>query len=158
MEIRGSKITSGIPKIFGKYMSSKWFNKVLSNLWLCNDTPPIHCNRSSMIWPLVKASNKHMEENFNLSWLSCPDELMVACLNERCPNWVCVKRKPHPFGNKYHTISCCLLKSIYKMELVETEKDLPKEGIIQSQNLRAWWVLVICQPSLSLRKKMSMEW
>ncbi len=67
-----------------------------------------------------------MMEHFNLSWLSCLDELMVAFLNEHCLNWVCMKRKPHPFCNEYHTIACCLSKIIYPMELIETDKDRPK--------------------------------
>ncbi len=81
-----------------------------------------------MIRSLIQAFNNHMEEYFNPSWLNCLDELMVSFLNEHCPNWVCIKRKPHPFGNEYHTIVCCLSKIIFRMELVETEKDRPKEG------------------------------
>ncbi len=81
-----------------------------------------------MIRPLINAFNKHMTENFNPLWLSCLDESMVAFLNKHCPNWVCMKRKLHPFGNEYHTNACCLSKIIYQMELVETGKDCPKEG------------------------------
>ncbi len=116
------------PPCCGKYMSGKRFGVILSNLWLCNDLPPTYRDRSWRIYPLVNAFNKQMTENFNWSWLSCLDESMVAFLNEHCPNWVCVKRKPNLFGNRYHTIVCCLSKIIYQMELVETDKDHPKEG------------------------------
>ncbi len=109
-------------------MSGKRFSSLQSNLWLSNDPPPPHRNRSWMLHPLIDAFNKHMAEHFNTLWSSCLNESMVAFLNEHCPKWVCVKRKPHPFGNEYHTIACCLSKIIYQMELVETEKDRPKEG------------------------------
>ena len=38
-----------------------------------------------------------------------------------------VKRKPHPFGNEYHTIACCLTHLIFYVELVEG-KDRPTVG------------------------------
>ncbi len=81
-----------------------------------------------MIRDLIQAFNDHMEAVFDPSWLSCLDESMVAYMNEFAPNWVCVKRKPHPFGNEYHSIACCISKILYRIELVETQKDRPKEG------------------------------
>jgi hypothetical protein len=81
-----------------------------------------------MIRDMVKLFNDHMEAIFNPSWLTCLDESMVVFQNEFAPNWVCIKRKPHPFGNEWHTIACCISKIIFRIELVETEKDRPKEG------------------------------
>ncbi len=49
-------------------------------------------------------------------------------MNEFAPNWVCVKCKQSPFGNKYLLITCCTSKILYQIELVETQKDRPKEG------------------------------
>ena len=37
------------------------------------------------------------------------------------------KRKPHPFGNEYHTIACCDTHIIFFVELVEG-KDRPTVG------------------------------
>ncbi len=100
----------------------------MSHLCLCNDNPPEYRDCSWAIRPLIAAFNEHMETCFDPSWLTCLDESMVAFLNEHSPNWVCIKRKPHPYGNEYHTIACCMSKIIFRMELVETEKDRPKEG------------------------------
>ena len=36
-----------------------------------------------------------------------------------------VSRKPHPFGNNYHTIACAKYKVIYNVEIVEG-KDRPR--------------------------------
>ncbi len=109
-------------------MSRSQIKDITSNLCLSNETPPLYCNRAWLIPPLIDAFNNYMESCFELSWLNCLDESMVSFLNKHCPNWVCVKHKPYPFGNEYHTIACCLSKIIFRMELVETEKDCPKEG------------------------------
>ncbi len=104
------------------------FKDILSNIQLYNNPHPNYHNRSWMIHPLIQAFNDQMEECFNPSWLNCLDESMVAFLNKHCPNWVRIKRKPHPLENEYHTIACCLSKIIFCMELVEMEKDSPKGG------------------------------
>ena len=43
-----------------------------------------------------------------------------------CPGWMFVPRKPHPFGNEYHTIADALTMIIWGIELVEG-KDQPKD-------------------------------
>ena len=56
---------------------------------------------------------EHMIESFNdnykgeyvPSWLNCLDELMNSFLDKFCPGFMCVPRKPHPFGNEYHSIA-----------------------------------------------------
>mmetsp|Transcript_20329 Transcript_20329/g.42341 ORF Transcript_20329/g.42341 Transcript_20329/m.42341 type:complete len:172 (-) Transcript_20329:1150-1665(-) len=96
------------PPKCSKFMSRNLVKDILAKLWLSNDPPPIHHDRAWAICPLIKSFNDYMESSFEPSWLTCLDESMVAFLNEHCPNWVCVKRKPHPFGNEYHMIACCL--------------------------------------------------
>ena len=52
---------------------------------------------------------------------------MSGWLNKwTCPGWVFCPRKPHPFGNEYHTICCGLSGILFDMEMVEG-KDQPKE-------------------------------
>ena len=51
---------------------------------------------------------------------------MVAFLNKYAPGWTAVKRKPHPFGNKYNTILDYICKIIFHMEIREG-KDQPTE-------------------------------
>ena len=43
-----------------------------------------------------------------------------------CPGWMYVPRKPHHFGNEYHTICCGYSGVLFDLELVEG-KDAPKE-------------------------------
>ena len=52
---------------------------------------------------------------------------MMAWLSKwTCPGWMYVPRKPHPTGNKFHTICCGLTNIMLGIEIVE-EKDEPKE-------------------------------
>lgn len=68
-----------------------------------------------------------MQAVFNPSWLTCLDESMVIFFNAFAPGWMNVKRKPHPFGNEYHTIACADTHIIFYVEIVEG-KDKPSEG------------------------------
>jgi hypothetical protein len=69
--------------------------------------------------------NKNMKEQFVPSHELCLDESMVAWINKwTCPGWVHLPRKPHPFGNEYHTFACATTKIVFCVELVEG-KDRP---------------------------------
>lgn len=73
----------------------------------------------------IEAWCQNMERKFNPGWRVCLDESMVAWLERwTCPGWMNLPRKPHPFGNQYHTIACGLTHVIFKLELVEG-KDRP---------------------------------
>ena len=78
---------------------------------------------------MLEAFNDHMEENYFPSWLNCLDESMSSWLSKYCPGFMCVPRKPHPFGNEYHSI--CDGDDgkpiMWKIRLVEG-KDLPKKS------------------------------
>ncbi len=95
---------------WGKFMSHNHDKEIISNLCLWNDQPPIYCGHSWAICPLTTAFNKHMESSFEPSWQSCLDKSIVSFLNDHCPNWVCVKCKPPPFGNKYHPLPAASAK------------------------------------------------
>ena len=76
---------------------------------------------------MIKLFNKHMAEVFVPSWVSCLDKSMSIWFNKfTCPGWMFVPRKPHPFGNEYHSICCGLSGVMFAIELVEG-KDRPKE-------------------------------
>ena len=75
----------------------------------------------------MEAFNKKMKDLFDPSWLTCLNESMVVFTNAYCPGWMNVKRKPHPFGNEYHTIACCQSHIIFHVEMVEG-KDRPTQG------------------------------
>ena len=63
--------------------------------------------------------NKNMVDEFSPSWVSVLDESMIKCLNKYCPGVMCVGRKPHPFGNERHTISCALTSILFRALIVE---------------------------------------
>ena len=90
-----------------------------------------------------------MTENFSPSWISCLDESMSVWHNRyTAPGWMFVPRKPHPFGNEYHTICCGLSGILYSLELVEG-KDRPAElGAEEYSNLGATvgLMLRVCKP------------
>ena len=50
-----------------------------------------------------------------------------------CPGWIMVPRKPHLFGNEYHTIVCGLSRILFGLELVEGE-DEPDENPSEPNN------------------------
>ena len=51
---------------------------------------------------------------------------MMIWTNKFGPGWVVLPRKPHPFGNEWHTICCSMSVVVFFVDLVE-RKDLPKE-------------------------------
>eukprot|EP00804_Cyclotella_cryptica_P026432 CCRYP_008103-RA/>CCRYP_008103-RA protein AED:0.33 eAED:0.33 QI:0/0/0/1/0/0/2/0/223 len=53
---------------------------------------------------LQDAFNAHYEENYILSYLNCLDKSMNMWLVQKCPGFIVVDHKPHPFGKEYHTI------------------------------------------------------
>lgn len=76
---------------------------------------------------MIAAWKKNMALFFLPSWITCLDESMSIWLSRwTCPGWVFCPRKPHPFGNEYHTICCGLSGILFDLELVEG-KDRPKE-------------------------------
>jgi len=62
---------------------------------------------------------------FVCGYLACLDESMSPWTNRwTCPGWTFVPRKPHPFGNEYHSIYCSLCGIMFAILLVEG-KDAP---------------------------------
>ena len=116
------------PPYFGELMSKTRFIQIHSALRLRNEQPPVNYrDRFWQVRELIRAFNTLMELSFFSSWLVCVDESMVIFSNSFCPGWMNVKRKPHPFGNEYHTIACCQTHIIFYIEIVEG-KDTPVAG------------------------------
>ena len=68
-----------------------------------------------------------MEARFDPSWVSVLDESIQWCINlYNLPGCIFVPRKPHPFGNQYHTIACDETKVVYNFYIVE-DKDQPRD-------------------------------
>jgi len=95
-----------------------------------NTPQPQYNDRFHDVRQMIEAFNNHYMENYTPGWISCIDESMIDWLNKYCPGWMCVPRKPHPFGNEYHTICDCDLTKgapiMFRVELMEG-KDRPVE-------------------------------
>ena len=76
---------------------------------------------------MIEEFNKNMKEVFSSGWINCLDESMSIWTNRwTCPGWVFCPRKPHPYGNEYHTICCGLCGILFRLIMVEG-KDRPPE-------------------------------
>ena len=54
---------------------------------------------------MIETFNNHYDGEYVPSLLNCLDELMNSFLDKFCPGFMCVPRKPYPFGNEYHSIA-----------------------------------------------------
>ena len=112
----------------GDHMSRQRFRAIQNSLRLTIEKPPSYHKKMWTVCGLIYAFNVHMHSVFGPSWITCLDKSMVVYTNEHFPSWVNVNRKPHPFGNEYHTIACAVSHILFRAKLVETKKDRPKEG------------------------------
>jgi len=91
---------------YGKYMSRNMFDKILSVFVLdthpappaaagTTDPDPFHPVRK-----FFEQCNKRCQESLVPSWLIVLDESMIPWLGRGMPGWMCVGRKPHPFGQE----------------------------------------------------------
>ncbi len=62
-------------------------------------------DRFNEVRKIIDAFNQHYADHYHPSWLNCLDESMCTWLSKYCPAFMCVPRKPHPFGNEYHLIA-----------------------------------------------------
>ena len=107
------------------YMSRNRFKQILSSIQ--------HTHRKSeyengfhLMRKWEEAWNKNMEDEVSPPWIILLDESMMEWLNKYCPGFMCVGRKPHPFGNERHTTRCALNSILFGSLIVEG-KDRPKE-------------------------------
>jgi hypothetical protein len=69
------------------------------------DAPPF-LDRFRDLRHIRGAFNDHYKLNYLPAWLNnCLDKSVNSLLDKFCPGFMCVPRKPHPFVNKYHSIS-----------------------------------------------------
>ena len=87
--------------------------------------PDTNMDKFWQICQMICAWNDHMAEFFHAAWVVCLDELMSIWHSKwTCPGWVFCPRKPHPFGNEYHSACCGLSTIMFVIEMVEG-KDAP---------------------------------
>ena len=103
------------------------FESILMALTFTDIEPPSFVDHFWEVRQMISEWNINMKNVFIPSWISCLDESMSIWFGRfTCPGWVFVPRKPHPFGNEYHSICCGLSGIMCAIELVEG-KDRPKE-------------------------------
>jgi len=112
---------------FHRYMSRRRFVSITSAFRFTNAAPPNFRDKFWEVREMIAAWNDHMAKIFLAAWVVCLDESMSIWHNRwTCPGWVFCPRKPHPFGNEYHTACCGLSGIMFAMELVEG-KDHPPQ-------------------------------
>jgi Transposase IS4 len=108
-------------------MSRNRFDTILRRLCLTNMQQPTYRDRFWEVRQLIQAWNENMSHNFSPGWISCLDESMSVWTNMfTCPGFMFVPRKPHPYGNEWHSICCGLSGLMFAVELVEG-RDRPIE-------------------------------
>lgn len=108
-------------------MSRNLFNRIRQALRFNKETPPEFQDKFWEVRPLFEHWNRNMDRQFEPGPCSCLDESMSPWFNPfTCPGFMFVPRKPHPFGNEYHTICCAKCGIMYRMEIVEG-KDRPHQ-------------------------------
>ena len=120
-------INSGAPYRLNCWMSKRRFGDILGALTYTKNEPPPYKDKFWEVRELIAAFNNHWTAVFKCSWVACLDESMSIWFNRwTCPGWMMVPRKPHPFGNEYHTINCGESGFVFGAEIQEG-KDAPKE-------------------------------
>ena len=119
----------GAPIRFNAWMSKRRFDYILGGLTFHDKEAPAHQDRFHFVRQLIEAWNENMQDRFVPGWATCLDESMSVWLAKHtCPGWMCVERKPHPFGNEYHSI-CCGLSGIimFAIEICEGNDEPPEK-------------------------------
>ena len=117
----------GSPFRFHDFMSLRRFEEIMSCLRYASKQEPEFTDRFFEVRELSDSWNANMSDVFMPSWINCLDESMMVWLNEyTAPGFMVVPRKPHPFGNEWHSICCVVSGIMWCVELVEGD-DHPRE-------------------------------
>ena len=108
-------------------MTGHRFDEINKALCFTLSPPPTYRDKFFQVRELLEAFNARMRHIFIPRWISCLDESMSIWTNRwTCPGWIFCPRKPHPYGNEYHTICDGQSGIMYAVEIVEG-KDRPRE-------------------------------
>jgi len=137
----------GAPYRFQEYMSRQRFDQILSNLKYTT----LEASTTDMFWEvrgMITAWNENMAEKFRPGWINCLDESMSPWTNPwTCPGYMFVPRKPHPFGNEYHTVCCGVSRLMWAMELVEGKNSPHRHREFEDRGRKTVGMLLrLCKP------------
>lgn len=109
------------------YMSYRRFLLINKSLSYTDVAAPTYTDKFWQMRQLLAAFNSNMATIFLSSWVICLDESMSIWHNKfTCPGWVYCPRKPHPYGNEYHTACCGKSMILFSLELVEGSAHPPQ--------------------------------
>jgi hypothetical protein len=115
------------PYNFKRYMTRRRFRMITEHLRFTDVTPPTFKDKFWQVRQMIKEWNANMCRVFSSSWVICVDESMSIWFNRfTCPGWVFCPRKPHPFGNEYHTSCCGKSGMMLFIEMVEGQDHPPE--------------------------------
>ena len=117
---KAASMYEGAPYRFNECMTEKKFDAILLALsYTTNNNAPAYRDRFWEVRQSIVAWNENMAAIFTPSWVSCLGESMSPWSTRwTCPGWMFVPRKPHPFGNEYHSICCAMTMIMYAIEIV----------------------------------------
>ncbi len=119
--------TNPCPFHFSPLMSKHRFDTITKKLCFTSKNSPNYIDWIWEVCQMIDEWNKNMASVFVSSWILCLDESMFIWNSMfTCPGWIFCPTKPHPFGNKYHTVCCTKSVVLTQIELVEG-KDCQKE-------------------------------
>jgi hypothetical protein len=99
-------IMSCAPFCLNAYMTRERFDEIMLALKYTNEeVPTTFIDWFHEVRQMIDAFNEHYKSEYSPSWLSSIDESMNVWLNKFCPGFMSLPRKPHPFGNEYHSIA-----------------------------------------------------
>jgi hypothetical protein len=101
-------------------MTKKRFCVIDQNL-IFTDVPPLNfIDKFWQVRQMICAWSKNMAQTFVAAWIVCLDMSMSIWHSKwTCPGWVFCPRKPHPFGNEYHSACCGISTILFVIEMVE---------------------------------------
>ena len=100
-------MAEGDPLRLNCIMSHNHFDSILRDLRFTNREVPYQDGFLQMC-QLEGSWNQNMAQQFLPSWINVMDESIMEWFNKWSPGFMCVGRKPHPFGNERHKIFCAL--------------------------------------------------
>ena len=99
-------------------MSRNRFDSILSAISFTNREVPYEDGFLQM-FQLEEAWNHNMDQQFVPSCINVLDDSVMEWFNKWSPGFMCVGRKPHPFGNERHTIFCALASILWRAQIME---------------------------------------
>ena len=110
-------MAKGAPFRINRIMYRNWFDYIISAIIFTNREVPYE-DRFFQMRQLEEAWKQNMSQQCFPSWINVLDDYMMEWFNKWALGFMCVIRKPHPFGNKRHTICCALTSILWREQIL----------------------------------------